>query len=244
LARHYSTGEVARKLNVSVRTLRYYDQINLVTPSYTNDVQKRFYSDDEMFRLHKIMLLKSMTVPLDEIRRILDEESLTSILSAHLSSLEEKIEGLKQAQNHTVTLLQSMKLENEKIDWTKLQTIQAKSNDREQWTDYFTEEESDSLQASLPKLEDGEHDTKKWINLIRRTEILIERGVAPSSKEAQILKEDLTWLTDETFGDNQQLIESFWKIRKSTDASNELGLYPIDASILAYIDSLYQEIAD
>ncbi|MFY7867984.1 MAG: MerR family transcriptional regulator, partial [Exiguobacterium sp.] len=142
MARHYSTGEVARKLIVSVRTLRYYDQINFVTPSYTNDVQKRFYSDDEMFRLQKIMLLKSMTVPLDEIRRILEEESLTSILSAHLSSLEEKIEGLKQAQNHTVTLLQSMNLENEKIDWTKLQTIQAKSNDRKQWTDYFSEEES------------------------------------------------------------------------------------------------------
>ena len=97
------------------------------------------------------------------------------------------------------------------------------------------------MKASLPKLEDGEHDTKKWINLIRRIEILLERGVAPSSKEAQILKEDLTWLTDETFGDNQQLIESFWMIRKSTDASNELGLYPIDASILAYIDSLYQD---
>ena len=77
--------------------------------------------------------------------------------------------------------------------------------------------------------------------MIRRIEILLERGVAPSSKEAQILKEDLTWLTDETFGDNQQLIESFWMIRKSTDASNELGLYPIDASILAYIDSLYQD---
>ncbi|QLQ22042.1 MAG: MerR family DNA-binding transcriptional regulator [Paracoccaceae bacterium] len=41
MARHYSTGEVARKLNVSVRTLRYYDQINLVTPRirtmYRND---------------------------------------------------------------------------------------------------------------------------------------------------------------------------------------------------------------
>ena len=242
LARHYSTGEVARKLNVSVRTLRYYDQINLVTPSYTNDSQKRFYGDLEMFRLQKIIILKSMAVPLDEIRRILEEESLTSIVSAHLSALEGKIRELKQAKNHTVTLLQSMKLENERIDWTILQSLQA--NERKEWTDYFTQDESDRLQVNLPKLENHQHDTKKWINLIRRIELLIERGVEPLSEEAQMLKEDLTWLTDETFGHDEQLIESFWEIRKSQDASSDLGLYPIDASILAYIDSLYQERAD
>lgn len=50
----FSTGEVSKKLNISLRTLRYYDQIGLVVPTIKKDNGKRYYSEEDMLLLEKI----------------------------------------------------------------------------------------------------------------------------------------------------------------------------------------------
>ncbi len=70
--RQWTTGEVAKQRNVSVRTLRYYDQINLLTPSFRDDKETILFEDD-LFQLEKIIILKSLSLPLENIRDILDK---------------------------------------------------------------------------------------------------------------------------------------------------------------------------
>jgi hypothetical protein len=41
---YYSSGEFAKKANVSVRTIRYYDQQNILKPSLLTDDGVRFYT--------------------------------------------------------------------------------------------------------------------------------------------------------------------------------------------------------
>ena len=41
----YSSGEFAKKANVTVRTIRFYDKKNLLKPSYVNENGARFYTD-------------------------------------------------------------------------------------------------------------------------------------------------------------------------------------------------------
>ena len=47
--KRWTTGEVSKQRNISIRTLRYYDQIDLLTPSFKDDNGKRYYSEDDLF---------------------------------------------------------------------------------------------------------------------------------------------------------------------------------------------------
>ncbi|MDQ0230428.1 MerR family transcriptional regulator [Metabacillus malikii] len=48
---NYSIGEFSKKTNVSVRTLHYYDEINILNPSYVSDTGRRYYSDKDLIEL-------------------------------------------------------------------------------------------------------------------------------------------------------------------------------------------------
>lgn len=48
-----TTGRVAKMMGISVRTLRYYDQIGLLKPSATLSNGRRQYSKEDMLELEK-----------------------------------------------------------------------------------------------------------------------------------------------------------------------------------------------
>lgn len=66
-------GEVARLTGVTIRTLRHYDRIGLLPPSEVTGAGYRLYDDASLRRLHMILLFRELEVPLEEIRRILDD---------------------------------------------------------------------------------------------------------------------------------------------------------------------------
>ena len=45
---YYSSGEFAKLANVTLRTIRYYDNQNILKPSYVNDSGARFYTDEDL----------------------------------------------------------------------------------------------------------------------------------------------------------------------------------------------------
>ncbi|MBW3112189.1 MerR family transcriptional regulator [Bacillus sp. MCCB 382] len=63
-------GEIA---GVSTRTLRYYDEIELLKPARTNSSGYRIYGQKEVDRLQQILFYKELGVGLDEIKDILDD---------------------------------------------------------------------------------------------------------------------------------------------------------------------------
>ncbi len=70
-----SIQEVARLTGTTSRTLRHYDQIGLLAPSRIGDNGYRWYDDDALVRLQRILLLRDLGLGLAEIRRVLDRES-------------------------------------------------------------------------------------------------------------------------------------------------------------------------
>lgn len=66
---YFSTGEVSKKLNISLRTLRYYDEIDLVKPTLKENNGKRYYSTDDLLLLEKILLLKSASISLEDYQK-------------------------------------------------------------------------------------------------------------------------------------------------------------------------------
>ena len=113
---YYTIGEVAKLANLSVQTLRYYDQIDLFKPSYTDTSSNyRYYKDEQLYFLDIIKSLKYIGVSLDDIKKalLLTPDELLVFLAQQEQRIEEKIRHLNEAK---FTLLKTKKQIQEQID--------------------------------------------------------------------------------------------------------------------------------
>ena len=67
-----TVNEVSKITGVSVRTLHYYDAINLLKPAKVTEAGYRLYDDEALCRLQSILLFRELQFPLKEIKKILD----------------------------------------------------------------------------------------------------------------------------------------------------------------------------
>ncbi len=83
--KYYSIGEMAKLNKVSVQTLRYYDQIDLLKPVYVDkESNYRYYSIDQFPQLDLIKYLKYLGMPLNDIKikfNNSDEEMLELLIN-------------------------------------------------------------------------------------------------------------------------------------------------------------------
>lgn len=98
-SKRYTTGEFAKKANVSIRTIHYYNDKKLITPSFVSEAGYRYYSDADFARLQKILTLKHLGFSLEEIRDISLREDDTDFLrqsfALQLDLVRKRIEHLK-----------------------------------------------------------------------------------------------------------------------------------------------------
>lgn len=59
----YQTGQFAKLAGVSVRTLRYYDQVGLLKPTAYSPAGHRLYTDQDLLQLQRILALKFLGFP-------------------------------------------------------------------------------------------------------------------------------------------------------------------------------------
>jgi len=64
-------GQVAERTGLSIRTLRHYDEVGLVTPSARTAGGFRLYTEDDVERLRTIRRMKPLGFTLDEMRQLL-----------------------------------------------------------------------------------------------------------------------------------------------------------------------------
>ncbi|QDS34194.1 MerR family transcriptional regulator [Brevibacillus brevis] len=71
----FKISEFAKISQVSVKTLRYYDQVHLLKPAHTDKFSGyRYYSADQMFQLNRILAYKELGFSLDQIRQMMNEQ--------------------------------------------------------------------------------------------------------------------------------------------------------------------------
>lgn len=94
--------EISRLTGVSVRTLHYYDEINLLKPTKTTDAGYRLYDDTALERLHSILLFRELQFPLGEIKAILDSNGFDKE-----AALKEQIKLLEMQKNRLDEIIDS-----------------------------------------------------------------------------------------------------------------------------------------
>jgi DNA-binding transcriptional MerR regulator/effector-binding domain-containing protein len=71
----FRIGEFSRLCQVSVKALRYYDEIGLLKPARTDDLTGyRYYSDEQLACLKRVRALKDMGFSLEETARLMNED--------------------------------------------------------------------------------------------------------------------------------------------------------------------------
>lgn len=77
----FSIVEVARMSKVTSRTLRHYDDVGLLAPAYAGANGYRYYEQEQLLRLQKILLLRELGLGLGAIAEVLagDRDQVTAL---------------------------------------------------------------------------------------------------------------------------------------------------------------------
>jgi DNA-binding transcriptional MerR regulator len=86
----YSVESLAKLTKVSVRTLHYYDEIDLLKPLIRMANGRRYYGIEQLHRLLEILYFKEMGISLKKIRLMVDAQvkDKSSFLSAQKTVLK------------------------------------------------------------------------------------------------------------------------------------------------------------
>jgi len=93
MKRYWKVGELAKLTGLTVRTLRYYDQIGLFSPSAQTETGHRLYDEPDLSRLQQILSLKELGLSLDEIKSVLAGGRISplEIVRLQIAKIQEQI---------------------------------------------------------------------------------------------------------------------------------------------------------
>jgi DNA-binding transcriptional MerR regulator len=105
-----SIGRMARVCGLTVKALRHYDRIGLLVPAEVDSgTGYRYYHSDQIVAARLIQTLRSVDVPLEQVRACLaapdDEDAIRDELAVHRRRLQARVERLRGALHRTDHLL-------------------------------------------------------------------------------------------------------------------------------------------
>ena len=140
----YRVADFAKLAGITVRTLQYYDRIDLLKPADMTDGGHRLYRRQDLLRLQQILTLKWMGFKLDQIKELLDSPSydLRTALLMQKSAIDSQIASLQEASDALATALEVRQLEDGDIDSEAVsKVIRAVMFPQDDWRrDAFTDE--------------------------------------------------------------------------------------------------------
>lgn len=96
--RYLTVGELARRVGVTVRTIQYYDQQGLLSPSAKGPQNRRLYTDDNVKDLYRILTLKYLGLSLAQVKSdadLFDEAAaLQELAGEQMDAIEEQFQAL------------------------------------------------------------------------------------------------------------------------------------------------------
>ena len=190
-----TVGAVAALTGVSVRALHHYDHIGLVVPSVRTPSGYRGYTDADIERLHMVLVYRSVGLPLDEIRVLLDDEDTDvvarlqrqhALLSEQADRLNDTIKAVEELMNaHRRGIQLSAEEQVEIFGATALREEYAVEAEQ-RWGDTDAWEQSQQRSAGFTK--------EDWIEIKADGDALLAElaeakraGVAPGTARADDL---------------------------------------------------------
>ncbi|CCQ57595.1 MULTISPECIES: MerR family transcriptional regulator [Crocosphaera] len=219
-------GELAKQTGLSIRTLRYYDEIGLLMPSHRTEAEYRLYSEADIARLQQILSLRQLGFALKEIRQCLENPdfSLGNVINLHLARLQEQMAVSQSLFSKLSTLAQ--KLQNsESVAVEDLMQIIENLTMTQQ---YLTQEQHDLLEA---RLNQGQAE---WLDFVEQAKSHITQGRDLNDPEVRQMA--WQWRSDirSFVADDLQLYEALIQLYQQ-EGAEAASWGTLDAPTLEYI---------
>ena len=106
-------SQVSKHFSISTRTLRYYEQIGLITPAKKEDFAYRVYDMEAITRLRQIIILRKLRIPLKQIAGILENADVRVAIETferNLADIEDEITALSTIRSVVKAFIEHLSL--------------------------------------------------------------------------------------------------------------------------------------
>ncbi len=213
----YRIGELARAAGVTVRALHHYDDLGLLVPSERTSAGHRLYSAADVQRLYRLLALRGIGLPLDEIGPLLDAENgVAETVRGHLARVEQQLGSLEELRLRLTRLLAALDGGEESTDQI-LDAMEAMT----MFEKYYTPEQLQQLEQRRTDL--GEDAIKavedEWKEIYAKLRELREAGVDPAAPEAQAVGDRAFELIQMFTGGDPGITDSLRRMYEQEDHS-------------------------
>ena len=248
---YMTVGEVAKKMDVTVRTLQHYDKEGLLSPSATSGGGRRLYTDKDIVKLHQILSLKHLGFSLDDIRdRLIPLDTpagVAQVLSEQAAVVREKIASLTESLSR-IEALKVEVLEMQSVDFKKYADIIINlemKNDFYFLIKHFDSETLDHIRSRFDK-ESSITFLQKFLHIQDEAIRLQDAGVPAGSPAGLQLAKGYWDLILEFTGGDATMLPTLMQIGENDEVNQErrqkqakakafiepaLGAYFLDAGI-------------
>ena len=252
---YMTVGEVAKKMDVTVRTLQHYDKEGLLSPSATSDGGRRLYTDKDIVKLHQILSLKHLGFSLDDIRdRLIPLDTpagVAQVLSEQAAVVREKIARLTESLSR-IEALKAEVLEMQSVDFKKYADIIINlemKNDFYFLIKHFDSETLDHIRSRFDK-ESSITFLQKFLHIQDEAIRLQDAGVPAGSPAGLQLAKGYWDLILEFTGGDATMLPTLMQIGENDEVNQEwrqkqakakafiepaLGAYFLDAGINPFL---------
>lgn len=227
-------GDLAQKTGISVRTLHYYDEIGLLSPSQRTEAGYRLYSEDDILRLQQIVSLRQIGFSLKKIRECLESSQFSPhhVVQLQLSRLKEQMELQQQLYTRLEAIAARLQAKETVSIEAFIQLIEVTM----MVENYYTPEQLDYLKARRDML--GEERIRQveaeWQGLIAQAQTAMQNGVDPTSEPMQAIARRWTELIGEFTGGDAGIERSLNQMyqQEGVEAASQGA---IDVALMEYI---------
>lgn len=223
-------GELAKKTGLTVRALHHYDEIGLLSPSFRTEAGHRLYSEEDIQKLQKIMILQLMNFSLAEINTCLEKQdfSFQEMAQAHLNRLQIAIQSQKTLYNRIESIVQALDHQQTLSADNICETIKVIV----MYEKYYSPEQIETLkkrQNALTKEELAQNQAD-WEILFKEFEVAFNANKSLSDPSVVALGQRANKLVQDFTGGDPEMEKSFQSMYKSEGGHNVLAQHGINMS--------------
>jgi DNA-binding transcriptional MerR regulator len=251
---HLSPSEAARRLGVSVKALRVYEQRGLVKP-LRSQADWRAYGPEEMARLHQILALKALGLPLARIGALLEGRAAT--LESVLAIQEQALKDEGNRLEHALALIRAARsrlaagetLSIDDLTQLTKETTMSNKLDSEEWKAMFDpliqkNYAPEDLAKASGRHFDQEEISKAWNTLFEDAKAVMAKG-DPYSPEAMDVARRWSALVNQFTQGDPKLAEGSSKVWKDAFADPKIApRLPVGADLFAFVGKGMQRLKE
>ncbi len=246
MTQQWSVKEFCKITGLSIRTLHYYDEQNILVPSYKKESGARYYSNENLLTVQQITTLKCAGFDLKKIKQILTISEFNLLKSLQLQE-DILLDNIAQLNKGVVILKEGIEqyTKTGNIDWNTMSKLLksfkiSHSELTKKWSkrNFSIEERKFFGDKTFQKTKVDY--MQPWIDLFTQATIALRHGKDPHSPEVQLLAQkwiDL-WIemSQKQYPDNPELANKMWELMKSGDIPNGL-IEGYDHEVILYMNN-------